>query len=92
LEYHSSARFAWLQKNTADPEEKPSLSNMGSFLLMVHNLIYWFFLIPFFTPMSYSTGFVVYAIILLTRFIANTYINLRDLTPAQYYAYPFRIP
>jgi hypothetical protein len=55
-------------------------------------LIYWFFLIPFFTPMSYNTGFLVYAIILLTRFIANTYINLRDFTPMQYYQYPFRIP
>ena len=42
--------------------------------------------------MSYGTGFVVYSIILLTRFTANTYINLRDFGPGQYYAYPFRIP
>jgi hypothetical protein len=60
--------------------------------LVVHNLLFWFFFVPFFTPMAYSTGFLVYSIILLTRFIANTYINLRDFTPAQYYAYPFRIP
>ncbi|MCB9140579.1 MAG: hypothetical protein H6642_19780 [Caldilineaceae bacterium] len=61
-------------------------------VLWVHNLLYWFFLVPFLTPMSYSTGFLVYSIILLIRFTANTYINLRDFTPAQYYAYPLRIP
>jgi hypothetical protein len=61
-------------------------------LLWAHNLLFWFFLVPFFTPMSYGTGFVVYSIILLTRFTANTYINLRDFGPGQYYAYPFRIP
>jgi hypothetical protein len=60
--------------------------------LWAHNLLFWFFLIPFFTPMPYGTGFLVYSIILLTRFIANTYINLRDFTPMQYYAYPLRIP
>jgi hypothetical protein len=42
--------------------------------------------------MSFGVGFVAYTIILLKRFIANTYINLRNFTPAQYYAYPFRIP
>jgi hypothetical protein len=61
-------------------------------ILVVHNVIYWFFLIPLLTPMSYRTGFVVYGIILLIRFIGNTYINLRDFSTEQYYAYPLRIP
>ena len=90
LEFHSSARFARLQELSS--EAKPKLTPTNTILLWVHNLVYWFFLVPFLTPMSYSTGFLVYSIILLTRFIANTYINLRDFTPAQYYAYPFRIP
>ncbi|KAA3646765.1 MAG: hypothetical protein DWQ07_11220 [Chloroflexi bacterium] len=60
--------------------------------MTAHNLIYWFFLIPFFTPMSFATGFLIYTVILFTRFLANTYINLRNFTPAQYYAYPLRIP
>ena len=50
------------------------------------------FLIPFFTPMSYGTGFVVFAAILLIRFTANPYVNLRDFTPVQYNAFPYRIP
>ena len=61
-------------------------------LHITHNLVYWFFLVPFVTGMSYGTGFVMYSIILLIRFVANTYINVRDFTPAQYYAYPLRIP
>ena len=59
---------------------------------MAHNLLFWFFIVPFVTPISYGTGFAVYSIILLTHLIANTVINLRDFTPAQYYAFPFRIP
>jgi hypothetical protein len=59
---------------------------------VVHNLLFWFLFVPFFTPMSYRTGFVVYAAILLIRFVANTVISLRDFSPAQYYAYPLRIP
>jgi hypothetical protein len=89
---HSSARFAWLQENAAEVVSKPKLTGFALILLVVQNLIYWFFLIPIFTPMSYGTGFLIYTIILLTRFIANTYINLRDFTAAEYYAYPFRIP
>jgi hypothetical protein len=85
-------RFAWLQENSADAVSKPKQTGLALIALLVHNLAYWFFLIPFFTQMSYSMGFLVYSIILLTRFIANTYINLRGFTPAQYYAYPFRIP
>jgi hypothetical protein len=76
----------------ANAVSKPSLTGLAVIMLWGHNLIYWFFLIPFFTSMSYGVGFIVYSIILLTRFIANTYINLRNFTPAQYYAYPFRIP
>jgi hypothetical protein len=89
---HSSARFAWLHEKTAQAIEKPKLTGFASLAAWVHNLAYWFFLIPFFTPMTYGTGFLIYSIILLTRFVANTYINLRDFTSAEYYDYPFRIP
>jgi hypothetical protein len=34
----------------------------------------------------------IYTIVLLTHLTANTYINLRITTPAQYYAFPLRIP
>ena len=92
LEYHTSARFA-RQLEKSDPQaSKPKLKGLPLVILVVHNVIYWFFLIPLLTPMSYRTGFVVYGIILLIRFIGNTYINLRDFSNEQYYAYPLRIP
>jgi hypothetical protein len=92
LEYHTSARFAWIQKNTAEAASKPRLTGSALILHVVHNLLFWFFFVPFVTPMSYRTGFAVYSAILLVRLIANTYINLRDMSPAQYHAYPLRIP
>jgi hypothetical protein len=92
LEYHTSARFAWIQKNAAEATSKPRLTRPALIVHVVHNLLFWFFFVPFFTPMSYRTGFAVYTVILLTHFVANTYINLRDFTPAQYYAFPIRIP
>jgi hypothetical protein len=92
LEYHTSARYAWLQEQSSTAESKTDLTSLPKILLWLHNLVFWFFLIPFFTPLSYSTGFTIYSIILLIRFIANSNINLRDFSPSQYYAYPFRIP
>ena len=92
LEYHTSARFAWIQKNAAEAQSKPRLTGLALIVHVVHNLLFWFFFVPFFTPMPYRTGFAVYSVILLSHFVANTYINLRDLSPAQYYAFPIRIP
>lgn len=61
-------------------------------LLVLFNLSFWFFLMPFLTSMSYGVGFVGFASILFLRFLANLYVNWRDFTPAQYYAFPYRIP
>jgi hypothetical protein len=59
----------------------------------VYNAAFWVFLLPFFTTIDYSVGFVAFSIVILVRFIANSYTNnILDLTPQQYEAYPFRIP
>lgn len=42
--------------------------------------------------MSFETGFAIYSGILFARFLANTWINVRDFGWEQYYAYPLRIP
>ncbi len=92
LELHSSVRFAHLFKTVGDGAKKPTLGASGRVLLVAHNLVYWFFLIPFFTSVSYATGFAIYAGILFIRFLANTWMNVRDFTWVQYYLYPLRIP
>ena len=58
-----------------------------------YNAVFWVFLLPFFTAIDYGAGFVAFAVVILLRFIANTYTNnFLDLSPQQYEAYPFRIP
>ncbi len=88
LELHSSARFSAQCKEG----EKPRPNSIGRILLIIHNLAFWFFLIPLFSPMSYRTGFIAFTSILFFRFLANSYINIRDFNTKQYYHYPFRIP
>ncbi|MFT5457763.1 MAG: hypothetical protein ACI9K2_004266 [Myxococcota bacterium] len=62
-------------------------------LRFVYNAIFWVFLLPFFSPMSYGTGFIAFAVVIGLRFVANLVTNnVLDLTPAQHEAYPFRIP
>lgn len=89
---HSSARFAWAYRKTGAEGPKPHPRGIRRALLWIHNGVYWFFLIPFLTPMSYATGFAIYAGILFVRLLANTWINVRDFTWEQYYLYPLRIP
>jgi hypothetical protein len=55
------------------------------------NAVFFVFLLPFFTPVEYSTGFMALAIILFVRLAANLYAN-NVLTPEQFESFPFRIP
>ena len=53
---------------------------------------FWVFLIPFFTAIDYSTGFVLFTVIIFVRLGLNLYTNHVLTQPAQYEAFPFRIP
>jgi hypothetical protein len=58
----------------------------------VYNAAFWVFLIPFFTAVEYSTGFIAFTIIIVVRFSTSLYTNnILNLTPEQYESYPFRI-
>ena len=95
LEYHTSARFAseWKRTTAVHPDlEKPRPTPFSRGLLIIHNLAFWFFLIPLFTSMGYRSGFIAFAAILFFRFLANSYINLKDFDAARFYRFPFRIP
>ena len=86
-------RFAWL-KNYADETTsvQQGATHPLSLIRRVYNAAFWVFLIPFFTAVPYSTGFIMFTIIILVRFGANLYTNnALNLTPAQYKNYPFRI-
>lgn len=95
LEYHSSARFLAEWRRTGGNnknKKKPRPGNFSMVLLVTHNLLFWFFLIPLFTSVSYHTGFISFTIILFLRFMGAIYINMKNFNAEQYYRYPFRIP
>ena len=86
-------RFAWLRQHTPDfVSAKQRFPHPLWLVRFVYNAVFWVFLLPFFTAIDYGAGFVAFAVVILLRFIANTYTNnVLDLTPQQYEAYPFRI-
>jgi hypothetical protein len=87
-------RFAWLKKNSADyVAVKQGFAHPLSLIRKAYNLAFWIFLIPFFTAVDYSTGFIVFTVIIGIRLILNLVTNnILDLTPQQYESFPFRIP
>lgn len=87
-------RFAWLRENTADfISIQQAFLHPLALIRKAYNLAFWIFLLPFFTMIEDSTGFILFTVIIGIRLVLNLYTNnLLDLTPEQFEAYPFRIP
>jgi hypothetical protein len=87
-------RFAWLRENAPDYEPVHQASTHPLALIRtVYNLAFWIFLLPFFKLIDYSTGFIIFSVVIGVRMVLNIYTNnLLDLTPEGFDAYPFRIP
>ena len=87
-------RFAWLRENDAGyVPAKQGCTHPLALIRMAYNAAFWIFLLPFFTVVDYSTGFIAFAVIILVRLALNLYTNnvLRP-TPEQFERFPFRIP
>jgi hypothetical protein len=87
-------RFAWLRENAANyVAVQQAFMHPLSLIRKAYNIVFWIFLLPFFTVIEYSTGFLVFTVIIAIRLGLNLYTNnALDLTPEQYDSYPFRIP
>jgi hypothetical protein len=87
-------RFAWLRENSANyVAVQQTFMNPLSLIRKAYNIVFWIFLLPFFTVIEYSTGFLVFTVIIAIRLGLNLYTNnALDLTPEQYDSFPFRIP
>jgi len=87
-------RFAWLRENAANyVAVQQAFMNPLSLIRKAYNIVFWIFLLPFFTIIEYSTGFLVFTVIITIRLGLNLYTNnVLDLTPEQFESYPFRIP
>jgi hypothetical protein len=87
-------RFAWLRENAANyVSVQQAFTHPLALIRKAYNTVFWIFLLPFFTIIDYSTGFMVFSVIIVIRLGLNLYTNnVLDLTPEQYESYPFRIP
>ena len=86
-------RFAWIRENAADSDTaKLGQTNKFSLIRTAYNLVFWIFLIPYFSKrIDYSFGFIAFAIVILVRLALNLYTNnLLQQTPEQYERFPFR--
>lgn len=86
-------RFAWLKKNATehDSVHQGPAQPLGM-IRAAYNIVFWVFLIPFFTKIDNSTGFIVFTIVIFVRLAANLYINFLNFKPEQYERFPFRTP
>jgi hypothetical protein len=87
-------RFAWLREKSANAVwVKQAFTHPLSLIRKTYNTVFWIFLVPFFTTMEYSTGFIAFTVIILVRLALNLYTNnVLDQTPEQYESFPFRVP
>lgn len=87
-------RFAWLRENSTDyVSVKQGFAHPLALIRKAYNAVFWIFLLPFFTLIDYSTGFIAFTVIVLVRLGLNLYTNnALKLTPQQYDGFPFRIP
>jgi hypothetical protein len=75
-------RFAWLKQNSADyVAVKQAFTHPLSLIRKAYNLAFWIFLIPFFTAMEYSTGFIVFTVIILMVLAIRLYSNQISCMP-----------
>lgn len=85
-------RFVWLRKNeTNDQLVTQQFTDPLNLIRVAYNVVFWVFLLPFFTTMAYGTGFVLFTVIIFVRLGANLYANnAHNFTPQQYQFFPFR--
>jgi hypothetical protein len=87
-------RFAWLKENSANyVSVKQGFTHPLALIRKVYNAAFWVFLVPFFTAVDYSTGFIAFTVIILVRLGLNLYTNnILKPTPAEFESLPFRLP
>ena len=87
-------RFAWLRQDAANDDlVKQEITHPLTLIRVTYNLVFWVFLLPFFTAMAYSSGFILFAIIIFVRLVVNLYTNnVLDLSPEQFESFPLITP
>ena len=86
-------RFAWFRDNSPDKDSiKMGFNNpLTRMIFWAFNAVFWIFLLPFFTPLEYSTAIVAFGLIIGIMLISNLYAN-NVLQLEEYGTFPLRIP
>ena len=86
-------RYAWLRDNSENYDVvKQGCAHPLNLIRVAYNAVFWIFLLPFFTMMEYSTGFITFTVIIFIRLGANLYANHVIEQPEQFESFPFRSP
>jgi hypothetical protein len=86
-------RFAWLRKNSANSASvKQGCTHPLTLIKIAYNVVFWIFLLPFFTAMEYGTAFILFTAIIFVRLGANLYANHVIKQPEQFESFAFRSP
>ena len=87
-------RFAWLRKQLVGTSPRIQTFPHPAFLSrFAYNLVFWVVVLPFVSGMSYATGFVAFAVVLLIRAAVNAHHNNRMPQPPEAFErHPLRIP
>jgi hypothetical protein len=86
-------RFAWLRQNSANTVSvKQAYTHPLALIRIAYNIVFWVFLLPFFTSVEYGTAFILFTIIIFIRLGANLYTNQILTQPEQYETFPLRSP
>lgn len=87
-------RFAWIREKSGGSASVPQKwTHPLALIRMVYNLVFWVFLIPFFTVVEHRIGFLAMTVVIGIRLVLNLVTNnLLNLTPDEFDSYPFRIP
>lgn len=63
-------RFAWLREKSGNTVSvKQAFTHPLSLIRQAYNITFWVFLLPFFTTMAYSAGFIAFTIVIFIRLV-----------------------
>ena len=84
-------RFAWLRKKSDDPiPAKLRFTHPLNLIYLTYNFIYWIpIVLPFTGAIDYTTGFILFFIVIVIRGIANIVRN-NIIKPEQGETFPLR--
>ncbi len=93
VEGHTTMRFAWQRKNSANYVlVKRGFTHPLNLIMVAYNVVWWIpIVLPFTKTIDYRTGFIAFFVVTIIRLVANLIRN-NVLKPEQAESFPLRSP